>query len=72
VRQLITTSSRRHHDVITTSSRRHHASSVPLQVQVGYFRRTIAKVQLGGSELAIVVSIVVCCVLLLLCTVGRL
>lgn len=43
-----------------------------LQVQVGNFRHIIAKVQLGGSELAIVVSIVVCCVLLLLCTVGRL
>lgn len=41
------------------------------QVQVGNFRRIIAKVQLGGSELAIVVSIVVCCVLLLLCTVGK-
>lgn len=41
------------------------------QVQVGNFRHTIAKVQLGGSELAIVVSIVVCCVLLLLCTVGK-
>uniref|UniRef100_A0A4W6D7T6 Plexin D1 n=1 Tax=Lates calcarifer TaxID=8187 RepID=A0A4W6D7T6_LATCA len=40
------------------------------QVQVGNFRHTIAKVQLGGSELAIVVSIVVCCVLLLLCTVA--
>uniref|UniRef100_A0A8D3ED07 Plexin D1 n=1 Tax=Scophthalmus maximus TaxID=52904 RepID=A0A8D3ED07_SCOMX len=39
-------------------------------VQVGNFRHTIAKVQLGGSELAIVVSIVVCCVLLLLCTVA--
>lgn len=50
------------------------ASSVllSLQVQVGNFHHIIAKVQLGGSELAIVVSIVVCCVLLLLCTVGRL
>lgn len=38
---------------------------------MGNFRHTIAKVQLGGSELAIVVSIVVCCVLLLLCTVGE-
>lgn len=38
---------------------------------MGNFRHTIAKVQLGGSELAIVVSIVVCCVLLLLCTVGK-
>ncbi|XP_034393758.1 plexin-D1 [Cyclopterus lumpus] len=43
---------------------------LPVTVQVGNFRRTIAKVQLGGSELAIVVSIVVCCVLLLLCTVA--
>lgn len=41
------------------------------QVQVGNFRHMITKVQLGGSEMAIVVSIVVCCVLLLLCTVGR-
>ncbi|XP_038595585.1 plexin-D1-like, partial [Micropterus salmoides] len=47
-------------------------SELPVTVQVGNFRHTIAKVQLGGSELAIVVSIVVCCVLLLLCTVGRL
>lgn len=46
--------------------------SFSFQVQVGNFRHTIAKVQLGGSELAIVVSIVVCCVLLLLCTVGKL
>ena len=45
--------------------------SVSLQVQVGNFRRIIAKVQLGGSELAITISIVVCCVLLLLCTVGK-
>ncbi|KAJ8016168.1 hypothetical protein DPEC_G00004390 [Dallia pectoralis] len=43
---------------------------LPVTVQVGNFRRIIAKVQLGGSELAIVVSIVVCCVLLLLCTVA--
>ncbi|KAM6977277.1 plexin-D1 [Aplochiton taeniatus] len=43
---------------------------LPVTVQVGNFRRVIAKVQLGGSELAIVVSIVVCCVLLLLCTVA--
>ncbi|XP_044067900.1 plexin-D1 [Siniperca chuatsi] len=45
-------------------------SELPVTVQVGNFRHTIAKVQLGGSELAIVVSIVVCCVLLLLCTVA--
>nr|XP_057908610.1 plexin-D1 [Doryrhamphus excisus] len=43
---------------------------MPVTVQVGNYRHTIAKVQLGGSELAIVVSIVVCCVLLLLCTVA--
>ncbi|XP_011600897.1 plexin-D1 [Takifugu rubripes] len=43
---------------------------LPVTVQVGNFRHIIAKVQLGGSELAIVVSIVVCCVLLLLCTVA--
>lgn len=42
------------------------------KVQVGNFRHIIAKVQLRGSEMAIVVSIVVCCVLLLLCTVGKL
>uniref|UniRef100_A0A3Q2NTC2 Plexin D1 n=1 Tax=Fundulus heteroclitus TaxID=8078 RepID=A0A3Q2NTC2_FUNHE len=42
----------------------------PPFVQVGNFRHMITKVQLGGSELAIVVSIVVCCVLLLLCTVA--
>ncbi|XP_061158156.1 plexin-D1 [Syngnathus typhle] len=45
-------------------------NEMPVTVQVGNFRHTIAKVQLGGSELAIVVSIVVCCVLLLLCTVA--
>ncbi|XP_051914957.1 plexin-D1-like [Hippocampus zosterae] len=43
-------------------------TEMPVTVQVGNFRHTVAKVQLGGSELAIVVSIVVCCVLLLLCT----
>ncbi|XP_030588633.1 plexin-D1 [Archocentrus centrarchus] len=43
---------------------------LPVTVQVGNFRHAIAIVQLGGSELAIVVSIVVCCVLLLLCTVA--
>uniref|UniRef100_A0A8C6TQU8 Plexin D1 n=1 Tax=Neogobius melanostomus TaxID=47308 RepID=A0A8C6TQU8_9GOBI len=43
---------------------------LPVTIQVGNFHHTIAKVQLGGSELAIVVSIVVCCVLLLLCTVA--
>uniref|UniRef100_M4AS82 Plexin D1 n=1 Tax=Xiphophorus maculatus TaxID=8083 RepID=M4AS82_XIPMA len=39
-------------------------------ILMGNFRHMITKVQLGGSELAIVVSIVVCCVLLLLCTVA--
>uniref|UniRef100_A0A8C7Z7P3 Plexin D1 n=1 Tax=Oryzias sinensis TaxID=183150 RepID=A0A8C7Z7P3_9TELE len=43
---------------------------LPVTVKVGNFDHIIAKVQLGGSELAIVVSIVVCCVLLLLCTVA--
>ncbi|KAG7472234.1 hypothetical protein MATL_G00106780 [Megalops atlanticus] len=43
---------------------------LPVTVQVGNFHKTIAMVQLGGSELAIVVSIVVCSVLLLLCTVA--
>ncbi|KAK5606794.1 Plexin-D1 [Crenichthys baileyi] len=45
-------------------------NELPVTVQVGNFRHMITKVQLGGSELAIVVSIVVCCVLLLLCTVA--
>ncbi|XP_015250226.1 PREDICTED: plexin-D1 isoform X1 [Cyprinodon variegatus] len=45
-------------------------SELPVTVQVGNFRHMITKVQLGGSEMAIVVSIVVCCVLLLLCTVA--
>ncbi|XP_037540640.1 plexin-D1 [Nematolebias whitei] len=45
-------------------------SELPVTVQVGNFHKSIARVQLGGSELAIVVSIVVCCVLLLLCTVA--
>ncbi|XP_067096342.1 plexin-D1 [Osmerus mordax] len=45
-------------------------TDLPVTVQVGNFRRIIAKVQLGGSELAITISIVVCCVLLLLCTVA--
>uniref|UniRef100_A0A8C6PPG4 Plexin D1 n=1 Tax=Nothobranchius furzeri TaxID=105023 RepID=A0A8C6PPG4_NOTFU len=47
-----------------------NVSDAAQTVQVGNFHHTIAKVQLGGSELAIVVSIVVCCVLLLLCTVA--
>uniref|UniRef100_A0A7N6BCR6 Sema domain-containing protein n=1 Tax=Anabas testudineus TaxID=64144 RepID=A0A7N6BCR6_ANATE len=52
-------------ELLSTSER-----ELPVTVQVGNFHHTIAKVQLGGSELAIVVSIVVCCVLLLLCTVA--
>uniref|UniRef100_A0A8C9TUY4 Plexin D1 n=1 Tax=Scleropages formosus TaxID=113540 RepID=A0A8C9TUY4_SCLFO len=47
-----------------------HEREQPVIVQVGNFRKVIATVQLGGSELAIVVSIVVCSVLLLLCTVA--
>ncbi|KAJ8265165.1 hypothetical protein COCON_G00142640 [Conger conger] len=43
---------------------------LPVTVQVGKFQKTIAMVQLGGSEPAIVVSIVVCGILLLLCTVA--
>ncbi|XP_076022659.1 plexin-D1 [Genypterus blacodes] len=43
---------------------------LPVTVQVGNFHHVIAKVQLGGADLATVVSIVVCCVLLLLCTVA--
>lgn len=41
------------------------------QVQVGNFNQTIATLQLGGSETAIVVSIVICSVLLLLSVVGE-
>ncbi|KAL4645938.1 plexin-D1 [Arapaima gigas] len=47
-----------------------HKREQQVIVQVGNFRKVIATVQLGGSELAIVVSIVVCSVLLLLCTVA--
>uniref|UniRef100_A0AAY4D4L6 Sema domain-containing protein n=1 Tax=Denticeps clupeoides TaxID=299321 RepID=A0AAY4D4L6_9TELE len=43
---------------------------LPVTVCVGNLRRVIARVQLGGRELAIIVSIVVCSVLLLLCTVA--
>ncbi|KAG5838468.1 hypothetical protein ANANG_G00224010 [Anguilla anguilla] len=43
---------------------------LPVTVQVGNFQKTIAMVQLGNSEPAIVVSIVVCGILLLLCTVA--
>lgn len=41
------------------------------QIQVGNFNQTIATLQLGGSETAIVVSIVICSVLLLLSVVGK-
>lgn len=41
------------------------------QIQVGNFNQTIATLQLGGSETAIVVSIVICSVLLLLSVVGE-
>ncbi|KAJ8394770.1 hypothetical protein AAFF_G00041250 [Aldrovandia affinis] len=44
--------------------------ALPVTVQVGNFHKTIAMVQLGGSEPAIVVSIVVCGILLLLCIVA--
>ncbi|KAI1893046.1 hypothetical protein AGOR_G00139850 [Albula goreensis] len=43
---------------------------LPVTVQVGNFQKIIATVQLGGSEPAIVVSIVVCGILLLLCVVA--
>lgn len=38
---------------------------------MGNFNQTIATLQLGGSETAIVVSIVICSVLLLLSVVGK-
>lgn len=41
------------------------------QIQVGNFNQTIATLQLGGSETAIIVSIVICSVLLLLSVVGK-
>ncbi|XP_007517198.2 plexin-D1 [Erinaceus europaeus] len=43
---------------------------LPITVQVGNFNQTIATLQLGGSETAIVVSIVICSVLLLLSVVA--
>lgn len=49
-------------------------SSLPptsTQIQVGNFNQTIATLQLGGSETAIIVSIVICSVLLLLSVVGK-
>ena len=42
-----------------------------VQIQVGNFNQTIATLQLGGSETAIIVSIVICSVLLLLSVVGE-
>ncbi|XP_066499462.1 plexin-D1 [Hoplias malabaricus] len=43
---------------------------LPVTVQIGNFHKQIAVVQMGGSELAIIVTVAVCCVLLLLCTVA--
>uniref|UniRef100_A0A2K6N8N2 Plexin D1 n=1 Tax=Rhinopithecus roxellana TaxID=61622 RepID=A0A2K6N8N2_RHIRO len=43
---------------------------LPITIQVGNFNQTIATLQLGGSETAIVVSIVICSVLLLLSVVA--
>uniref|UniRef100_A0A8C6RPP6 Plexin D1 n=1 Tax=Nannospalax galili TaxID=1026970 RepID=A0A8C6RPP6_NANGA len=43
---------------------------LPITIQVGNFNQTIATLQLGGSEPAIVVSIVICSVLLLLSVVA--
>ncbi|XP_042536035.1 plexin-D1 [Dipodomys spectabilis] len=43
---------------------------LPITIQVGNFNQTIATLQLGGSETAIIVSIVVCSILLLLSVVA--
>ncbi|XP_058844836.1 plexin-D1-like isoform X2 [Acipenser ruthenus] len=43
---------------------------LPVIVQVGNFKEEIARVHLGGNEMAIIVSIVVCSILLLVCTVA--
>ncbi|XP_069418270.1 plexin-D1 [Ovis canadensis] len=43
---------------------------LPITIQVGNFNQTIATLQLGGSETAIIVSIVICSVLLLLSVVA--
>uniref|UniRef100_A0A8B9GQ67 Plexin D1 n=1 Tax=Astyanax mexicanus TaxID=7994 RepID=A0A8B9GQ67_ASTMX len=51
----------------TLSSR---TGELPVTVQVGNFHKQIAVVQMGGSELAIIVTVAVCCVLLLLCTIS--
>ena len=45
--------------------------AAPPQIQVGNFNQTIATLQLGGSETAIVVSIAICSALLLLSVVGK-
>uniref|UniRef100_G3SRJ7 Plexin-D1 n=1 Tax=Loxodonta africana TaxID=9785 RepID=G3SRJ7_LOXAF len=44
--------------------------SSPRLIQVGNFNQTIATLQLGGSETAIIVSIVICSILLLLSVVA--
>ncbi|KAM5279662.1 plexin-D1 [Ctenodactylus gundi] len=43
---------------------------LPITIQVGNFNQTIATLQLGGSETAIIASIVICSVLLLLSVVA--
>uniref|UniRef100_F7GEJ6 Plexin-D1 n=1 Tax=Ornithorhynchus anatinus TaxID=9258 RepID=F7GEJ6_ORNAN len=43
---------------------------LPITIQVGNFNQTIAMLQLGGIETAIIVSIVICSILLLLSIVG--
>ncbi|XP_063560232.1 plexin-D1 isoform X2 [Gorilla gorilla gorilla] len=43
---------------------------LPITIQVGNFNQTIATLQLGGSETAIIVSIVICSILLLLSVVA--
>ncbi|MGH0152363.1 UNVERIFIED_CONTAM: hypothetical protein FKN15_022168 [Acipenser sinensis] len=50
----------------------HHGEPLTLviMVQVGNFKEEIARVHLGGNEMAIIVSIVVCSILLLVCTVA--
>ncbi|KAI5101511.1 plexin-D1 precursor, partial [Silurus meridionalis] len=52
----------------TLSSR---SGELSVTVRAGNYQKVIAVVQMGGSELAITVTVVVCCVLLLLCTVGK-
>lgn len=49
----------------------YNSLTTPPQIQVGNFNQTIATLQLGGSETAIIVSIVICSVLLLLSVVGK-